>query len=112
MSGRFARGASGVQVGLEEGLELRESALGSVSLGGKGDDVAVTGAQRHNAQDGGGVDGGAALLGDGDRDALLGDGLDEGGGRTGVQPDLGSDGGERIPFAASKPYQVASLGPT
>ena len=56
-------------------------------------DVAVTGAQRHNAQDGGGVDGGAALLGDGDRDALLGDGLDEGGGGAGVQPDLGSDGG-------------------
>ena len=55
MSGRSARGASGVQVGLEEGLELRESALGSGSLGGEGDDVAVTGAQRHNAQDGGGV---------------------------------------------------------
>ena len=40
-----------------------------------------------------GVDRSAALLGDGDRDALLGDGLDEGGGRTGVQTDLGSDGG-------------------
>ena len=73
-------------------IVTRES-LGAVGVGGQGDDVAEAGAQGHHTEDGGGVNRSAALLGDGDRDALLGDGLDEGGSGTGVQTDLGSDGG-------------------
>ena len=48
--------------------------LGTSGLGSEGHDVAEAGAQGHDAEDGGGVNGGTALLGDGDRDTLLGDG--------------------------------------
>ena len=70
-----------------------EGGVGAVGVGGQGDDVTEAGAQGHHTEDGRGVNRSAALLGNGDRDALLGDGLDEGGGGTGVQTDLGSDSG-------------------
>ena len=61
------------KVGLQEHLELLEGGVGAVGVGGQGDDVTEAGAQGHHTEDGRGVNRSAALLGNGDRDALLGD---------------------------------------